>query len=1043
MRADAAEHKRAQQQVGSWSHLLSLDLDSGPGVPGPDQKPAIQSGSTTIPADIVCVAAKGVDLYLGLSDSFVAHHVADKHRRQGEPWSPCGRIWSCRARLALPTATGCPASLLGVSLPLRGRSVIRNGSTSDADPGSKSCQAAFIGTDCGCLLRLLPAEGRFFKLATLHEGAGITALACSLQDSDMHAAPDGGYELFSGDSTGKVCRTLLKLPDSADGEAPHEDEGSSTVIANFQSSVLSLELCAKSGRLLVSTTERIAVVDLRAVSTTAGLDDVHVRVVGSKPHKGQYTATFTQHFGPDSLISARPGGRLWVADGADGTVQTTLKFQVDDNMGSGKKAALGRLVNVGAGKVLTWQRSDGGQPTDAAAASAVALLDIESISVSREWTLSDAVVDVAFVEEGVLFLAQRQGVSAMTMHESALAMVRCLLAGSEQRLTRVRAATDSVDFLESMLSVVEEHREVLSQSESPEGLLALFRPLTDGLAASDVHTSVNATQAVPSSTRMTFRQWIAELEDTQALVNSDSSGVMFSCVGAPLANFPVAEGHHYSQTPAPTCVLADSSLTASFSERLSDEGSCGLYLSPQLVRCSERSLKAVLSMSSQACAAVAKSSMLTQGATFMMQTSSPLQTGFALPEQAMSEACGLGYPVASLRAAQSRGHLEDLQPCLAAMIDSACRGERSRAAADVSTYFQGSSVEELAQTLCRLCGEDGVCSKMWLSKLNHRWRPVPSFFRLLCALAISQPCRESIKACAEATDAGTADSFVAGRVADTLWEYALQSSDGSGEQWLTLAAPLPAPMAPVLLEPQWLDESEKRVADSPTQGQEADAITQAVDADAVATSQDSSAESDAAIVNALVAADRDLVFGEGFYQSYGHYVFVAEDGLFARHRDDRGEDMHGVVVSAKPLCTSNVGLYFEIKVEEVRPENMPDGLTVGVTATSPQSAAKAEPATAEHLPHTWTLGYDGQMWDATTGELTSISWDPRCLVEGDTVGVLVTKAEGEMIVFRNGVPCCPGPRGIPVGLCPLFAVVDLLGAARAVSWRPNATAPIG
>lgn len=184
----------------------------------------------------------------------------------------------------------------------------------------------------------------------------------------------------------------------------------------------------------------------------------------------------------------------------------------------------------------------------------------------------------------------------------------------------------------------------------------------------------------------------------------------------------------------------------------------------------------------------------------------------------------------------------------------------------------------------------------------------------------------------------------------------------------------------------------------------------------------------------IVDAEAELEPG-GFHRGSSQYVHVSNDGLCARHLDDTGEDMHGVVISARPLVASRMGLYFEVQLLEARPEEMPDGLTIGVTATTPEAAARCEPATAEHLPHTWTVGYDGQLWDACLGELSSVDWDPRCLRGGDTVGVLVTRSEGELLIFRNGVACCPGPRGIPVGLCPLYAVVDLLGAARAVRWR--------
>merc|ERR1712050_205891 len=108
---------------------------------------------------------------------------------------------------------------------------------------------------------------------------------------------------------------------------------------------------------------------------------------------------------------------------------------------------------------------------------------------------------------------------------------------------------------------------------------------------------------------------------------------------------------------------------------------------------------------------------------------------------------------------------------------------------------------------------------------------------------------------------------------------------------------------------------------------------------------------------------------------------------------------------------------------------MGDGLTVGVTMTPPKHIV-ADPQTVEHIPLTWAVGYDGQMWDAGSGVLSNVEWDPRCLQVGDRVGVLVTNSEGELLVFRNGVACCPGPRGIPVSDAPLYAVVDLLGHAR-------------
>jgi hypothetical protein len=202
----------------------------------------------------------------------------------------------------------------------------------------------------------------------------------------------------------------------------------------------------------------------------------------------------------------------------------------------------------------------------------------------------------------------------------------------------------------------------------------------------------------------------------------------------------------------------------------------------------------------------------------------------------------------------------------------------------------------------------------------------------------------------------------------------------------------------------------------------------------------------AASVDSPVSAggDPDSSRCNGFYQSMERYVEISSDGFYARHLDETGEQMHGVVMSQDPLTLSGkIGYYFEVELVEVRQDEMPDGLTVGVTTTEP-SAIQENPDTAEHIPNTWAVGYDGQLWDAKTGGLSRVDWDPRCLAAGDLIGVLVTLAEGELLVFHNGAACCPGPRGIPVEPgCALYAVVDLLGAARAVQWRPKAQPPIG
>ena len=43
---------------------------------------------------------------------------------------------------------------------------------------------------------------------------------------------------------------------------------------------------------------------------------------------------------------------------------------------------------------------------------------------------------------------------------------------------------------------------------------------------------------------------------------------------------------------------------------------------------------------------------------------------------------------------------------------------------------------------------------------------------------------------------------------------------------------------------------------------------------------------------------------------------------------------------------------FQVTLEELRPGDSPDGLTLGVTTTAPDDLDES-PATAEHIPETW------------------------------------------------------------------------------------------
>lgn len=285
--------------------------------------------------------------------------------------------------------------------------------------------------------------------------------------------------------------------------------------------------------------------------------------------------------------------------------------------------------------------------------------------------------------------------------------------------------------------------------------------------------------------------------------------------------------------------------------------------------------------------------------------------------------------------------------------------------------------------------------------------------RLLAALVAVQPGHEASAVCMQALEAGALSRLAAFAAVEPLWAHGRcavgSTSDAEvGESgcsdlpatasWLSLPAQREKPAAPVL--------PPRPVVESPEPA-------------------------------------LDEVTTPGFYRERGgDMVHISEDGLRARHCDDSGDLMQGVLLSAEHVHVGRAGLYFEVELLEKRLEECFDGLTIGVTTTCP-SEVVGDPPTVEHIPNTWAVGYDGQMWDPGAHTLSPVDWDPRSLDVGDRVGVLVTLSEGELLVFHNGVACCPGPRGIPVSSEPLYAIVDLLGAARATRWVEDAVPPIG
>ena len=64
-------------------------------------------------------------------------------------------------------------------------------------------------------------------------------------------------------------------------------------------------------------------------------------------------------------------------------------------------------------------------------------------------------------------------------------------------------------------------------------------------------------------------------------------------------------------------------------------------------------------------------------------------------------------------------------------------------------------------------------------------------------------------------------------------------------------------------------------------------------------------------------ATEDAGGNSGFYQGLNKYVEISSDGYYARHRDDTGEVMHGVVMGEEPLALSGQGSDFLSNLEHI------------------------------------------------------------------------------------------------------------------------------
>mmetsp|Transcript_41724 Transcript_41724/g.78023 ORF Transcript_41724/g.78023 Transcript_41724/m.78023 type:complete len:473 (-) Transcript_41724:158-1576(-) len=167
-------------------------------------------------------------------------------------------------------------------------------------------------------------------------------------------------------------------------------------------------------------------------------------------------------------------------------------------------------------------------------------------------------------------------------------------------------------------------------------------------------------------------------------------------------------------------------------------------------------------------------------------------------------------------------------------------------------------------------------------------------------------------------------------------------------------------------------------------------------------------------------------------------VVLSADGLTARHKDASGDELQGVVFSSVPIPVLPTGdAYFEVEITAVR-EGQDDGLAIGITTTLPKpSDEKVE--IAEMVPNSWSLGYDGRAHVHGKSGMIPSGWGSSRLKVGDRVGIFITY-DGVAWVVENDEKMAAIPGEVPTGV-PLYAIVDLLGSALAVSLLPQAKPP--
>jgi len=175
-------------------------------------------------------------------------------------------------------------------------------------------------------------------------------------------------------------------------------------------------------------------------------------------------------------------------------------------------------------------------------------------------------------------------------------------------------------------------------------------------------------------------------------------------------------------------------------------------------------------------------------------------------------------------------------------------------------------------------------------------------------------------------------------------------------------------------------------------------------------------------------------------QACGVNLELSEDGYTAtRTRGCR----QSVAIGTAPLAMQELGRYFEVVVEDTV-AGWVGGLGIGVTASNPVGL-KRVPDKAWRVPSTSVVGYWGCVFLDGTEHRTE--WRSDNLRPGSRVGLLVTKASGDIIVFADGEPVVKIEAAIPctgkgVSTEPLlYPVVDVFAATRVVTLLASATPP--